>query len=149
MARPVKALGTSGEVKAELQRRAHARAGEHRQYVRANIILLRLEGLSIKNVAERLGTTPGTVQTWSSRFQASGLAGLEDRKGRGRKPSLAPERVARVLTEATRPPMGQGRWSIRSMARHAGVSRSSVQRIWSRNDLKPHVVRTFKPCLSG
>lgn len=30
------------------------------------------------------------------------------------------------------------------MARHAGVSPSSVQRIWSKNDLKPHVVETFK-----
>ena len=30
------------------------------------------------------------------------------------------------------------------MARHAGISHSTVQRIWVRNDLKPHVVRTFK-----
>ena len=30
------------------------------------------------------------------------------------------------------------------MARHVGVSPSSVQRIWSKNDLKPHVVETFK-----
>jgi transposase len=30
------------------------------------------------------------------------------------------------------------------MAKHAGVSASSVQRIWSQNDLKPHVVKTFK-----
>ena len=33
---------------------------------------------------------------------------------------------------------------IRSMARHAGVSKSHVQSIWSRNDIKPHVRRTFK-----
>ena len=30
------------------------------------------------------------------------------------------------------------------MARHAGVSASSVQRIWSGNDIKPHRVKTFK-----
>ena len=30
------------------------------------------------------------------------------------------------------------------MARHAGVSATSVQRIWSRNDLKPHIIKTFK-----
>lgn len=30
------------------------------------------------------------------------------------------------------------------MGRHAGISASSVQRIWSNNDLKPHRVRTFK-----
>jgi transposase len=52
--------------------------------------------------------------------------------------------VARVVTEATRPPKGRRRWSIRSMSRHAGISASSVQRIWSKNDLKPHRLKTFK-----
>lgn len=30
------------------------------------------------------------------------------------------------------------------MSRHAGVSPSTVQRVWSKNALKPHVTRTFK-----
>ncbi len=30
------------------------------------------------------------------------------------------------------------------MSRHAGVSPSTVQRIWSKNDLKPHRLKTFK-----
>ena len=30
------------------------------------------------------------------------------------------------------------------MARYAGLSHSTVQRIWVRNDLKPHITRTFK-----
>jgi hypothetical protein len=30
------------------------------------------------------------------------------------------------------------------MSRHAGISASSAQRIWSKNDLKPHRVKTFK-----
>ena len=30
------------------------------------------------------------------------------------------------------------------MSRHAGVSHSTVQRIWSKNGLKPHVVKKFK-----
>ena len=30
------------------------------------------------------------------------------------------------------------------MSRHAGISASSVQRIWSNNDLKPHRLKTFK-----
>ena len=35
------------------------------------------------------------------------------------------------------------------MSRHAGVSASSVQRIWSKNDLKPHRLKTFKRDLGG
>jgi hypothetical protein len=30
------------------------------------------------------------------------------------------------------------------MAHHAGVSPSTVQRIWANNDLKPHITKTFK-----
>jgi len=30
------------------------------------------------------------------------------------------------------------------MGRHTGISHSTVQRIWSKNGLKPHVVKTFK-----
>jgi hypothetical protein len=73
-----------------------------------------------------------------------GLKGLDDKPGRGRKPSIPNAKVARVVTEATRPPKSKTRWSIRSMSRHAGISASSVQRIWSKNDLKPHRMKTFK-----
>lgn len=144
MVRPVKVLSATKEVRSELRRRANGRANQHRERFRAGIVLQRLEGARIEDVAERLNTSPRTVGEWSSRFEKSGLAGLEDRSGRGRKPSLPADKVAKVVTEATRPPIGRPRWSVRSMARHAGISSSTVQRIWSRNDLKPHVVRTFK-----
>ena len=35
-------------------------------------------------------------------------------------------------------------WSLRSMAAAAGLSYSSVQRIWRAHGLKPHLVETFK-----
>jgi Homeodomain-like domain len=89
-------------------------------------------------------TTPKRVSLWSRRFETGGLEGLADKPGRGRKPSIPAAKVARVITEATRPPKGKRRWSIRSMSRHAGISASSVQRIWSSNDLKPHRLKTFK-----
>jgi transposase len=98
----------------------------------------------VEAIAARMGTTAKRVSMWCRRFAASGLSGLGERPGRGRKPSIPQAKIERVLTEATRPPAPMKRWSIRSMSRHAGVSASSVQRIWSRNDLKPHRVRTFK-----
>ena len=111
---------------------------------RAAIILLRLDGVGVEDAAARLDTTAKRVSLWSRRFATSGLAGLDERPGRGRKPSIPAEQVARVITEVTRPPGGRSRWSIRSMGRHAAISASSVQRIWSRNDLKPHRLKTFK-----
>jgi hypothetical protein len=38
----------------------------------------------------------------------------------------------------------QARWSCRTMAREAGISQASVQRLWATNDIKPHLSRTFK-----
>jgi transposase len=144
MARPIKKLSASDEVRAELARRAKASTSPHRDRFRAGIILLRLDGLKIEEVAERMGTSMPTVSKWSGRFEAAGLDGLDDKSGRGRKPSIPTEKVARVVTEVTRPPKGRNRWSVRSMARHAGMSASTVQRIWVKNELKPHVVKTFK-----
>ena len=74
-----------------------------------------------------------TVSIWSSRFEKAGLDGLADKGGQGRKPSLPEAKVARVITEATRPPKGRSRWSVRSMGRHVGISPSTVQRIWAKN----------------
>ncbi len=144
MARPVKVITASAEVRAELQRRAKAPTSAHRDRFRANIILLRLEGLKIESVAKQLKTSMPTVSTWSGRFEAHRLDGLNDKAGRGRKPSIPRKKIERVVAEVTRPPKNRKRWSVRSMGRHAGLSHSTVQRIWSKNGLKPHVGRTFK-----
>ena len=144
MARPIKVLSASEDIRTELQRRANGRSIEHRERFRAKIILLRLDGLKIEDVAARMKTSMRTVSIWSSRFEKAGLEGLADKGGQGRKPSLPAAKIARVITEATRPPKSRSRWSVRSMARHAGLSHSTVQRIWAKNDLKPHLTRTFK-----
>ena len=90
MARPVKVLSASDDVRAELRRRARGQANEHRERFRAGIILLRLNGVSIKDVAARMNTSTRTVSISSSRFERSGLAGLTE-VGRGRRPSLPRE----------------------------------------------------------
>ena len=123
MGRPIKRLQAEPGVIAELRRRSRSTTIGMRDRERANIILLRTEGLGVEAVAERLSTTSKRVSMWSTRFARSGLNGLADEPGRGRKASISAAKVARVITEATRPPPGRSRWSIRSMARHAGVLR--------------------------
>ena len=144
MARPIKRLQASRDIVKELQRRSHSTTIAVRDRERAEIILRRLDGIGVQAVARQLSTTAKRVSVWSGRFERSGLEGLDDLAGRGRKTSIPDAKVARVVTEATRPPKGRTRWSIRSMSRHAGISASSVQRIWSKNDLKPHRLTTFK-----
>ena len=52
--------------------------------------------------------------------------------------------VGRALSLArTQAPHG-GAWSVRTMARQTGLSKSSVQRLWSAHQLQLHRVRHFK-----
>jgi transposase len=61
------------------------------------------------------------------------------------KPSIPAAKVEEIV-EATlhSKPKGETHWSTRPMAKHAGVSRNTVQRIWKARGLKPHLVDTFK-----
>jgi transposase len=145
MARPISILEITDEERKELERRVRARTTAKRDLERAEIILLRSEGLSQKAVAERLGVNIVLVNRWCQRFEQNGLDGLTDQAGRGRKSSVPVEKIERVVAEAGRTPgRGRKRWSTRSLADEVGVSHATVHRVWRDNDLKPHLRRTFK-----
>jgi hypothetical protein len=136
-------LKPHAEVRAELQRRAKAPTSAHRDRFRANIILLRLEGLKIESVAKQLKTSMPTVSTWSGRFEAHGLDGLNDKAGRGRKPSIPRKKIERVVAEVTRPPKNRKRWSVRSM----GPRRSIAQHRAALITFTGRAIPQFLACL--
>lgn len=144
MARPIAIIEMTPEEEKELRRRVRARSSSQRDSLRAAIILRCAEGVRQKDVARELGVSTPCVNKWSQRFARAGLAGLTEKAGRGRKPSIPAETVARVITEAGKKPKAKTRWSTRSMAKAVGISQSSVHRIWKANDLKPHVTEGFK-----
>lgn len=142
--RPIEPVLVTRQEKQELERRVSAPTVAKRDSERAEIILLRAQGNKQEAVASRLRCSSVKVAKWTSRFRRDGLDGLRDKPGRGRKSSLKPEQVAKVVTEVNRPPEGRERWSVRSMAEAADVSHSTVQRLWKANDLKPHRMEVFK-----
>lgn len=144
MARPISVPELTLEEKRILQGRIRASTTSQRDYLRARIILCRSEGMSQEDVAEHLKVSLGCVNKWSQRFEQAGLDGLNDKSGRGRKPTIALAKVERVITEAGQAPKCRQRWSTRTLAAEVGISPASVQRIWSEHDLKPHLSRTFK-----
>lgn len=144
MARPISILELTPEEKRVLIRRTKSPTVSKRDHTRAEIILLRSQGIKQKDVAARLGLTLTMVNRWSQRFERCGLDGLSDAKGRGRAHSIPLRVVDRVITEATTPPSPSKRWSTRTMASHVGVSADTVNRIWRANDIKPHITKTFK-----
>ena len=144
MPRPILPLSITPEQRATLRAVTNRPTAPHRDHRRASIVLHRADGLSQAETARRLGISRAAVIKWERRFRASGLDGLADAKGRGRKPSIDPKVRERIVLGVTRPPPNRTRWSVRGMAAATGVSKATVQRLWSANDIKPHATRTFK-----
>lgn len=144
MGRPISVVEITKAERSDLERRVKSPTSSQRDSLRASIILRRAGGIKQEQVAQELGISKNAVNKWSQRFEREGLEGLVDKKGRGRPPSIPPEKVEQVITQATRPPKPRKRWSTRTMARAVGISADSVGRIWRANEIKPHLTKTFK-----
>jgi len=104
------------------------------------------QGAGVTAIVRATGKTKRTAYRWRERYLARGVAGLEhDATRPGRKPPLTAATVERVvnMTLHEKPPAG-AHWSARKLAKAVGLSRSSVQRIWTAHGLKPHLTRSFK-----
>jgi transposase len=121
-------------------------AGEVRKARRAGIVLALSEGKAVRAVGRELGVDENTVRLWRDRYLRGGVEALAvDAPRPGRPATIPSERKRAVVTLACQTkPENATHWNTREMAKVAGVSQSSVQRIWSSNGIKPHLVRTFK-----
>jgi transposase len=113
---------------------------------RARIVLLTADGLGTAEIMRGTGKSKSVVWRWQERFMQAGVAGLlRDKTRPSRKPPLSPAVIARVIDLTAGPPPGEAtHWTGAAMAKAAGISVSSVQRIWRAHGLKPHQVRAFK-----
>jgi transposase len=113
---------------------------------RARIVLLSAAGVGTMSIQRQTGKGKPTIWRWQARFMAEGVEGLlhEATRPPG-KPPLSPAAIERVVEMTfAEPPGERTHWTCRAMAKAAGVSHRSVQRIWAAHGLKPHRVRTFK-----
>lgn len=137
-------LTSKERAKLETMRRGRSSAVRARE--RAAIVLLAADGLGNKEIAQQLGQDQMKVGRWRKRYAQGGLAAiLKDKTRPGRIPALAATVRSNIvrLTLEEKPP-GATHWSRTSMAKRAGVSPSSVGRVWAANGLKPHRVKGFK-----
>jgi transposase len=125
-----------------LQRLPSTPAGLSR---RARAVLLMVDQVSGVEIARLTGYTPVQISRIRRRFAEQGVAGLQDRPRSGRPPHITARKSASIVAMTLRkPPAGISHWSTREMAEHAGVSATTVQRIWKAHALQPHRVETFK-----
>jgi transposase len=97
------------EERAKLGRIVRAKTAPVRLVVRARIVLAALEGLTAPQVAARVGVGAATARQWLTRFNAAGLAGLEDAPRSGRPVTYAVDAQSRVIATArSLPPKPEG-----------------------------------------
>ena len=144
--RKIERISISNADRERLERLVRDRNTPQKLVWRARIVLLASEGLTAEAIAAAVSKSLLTVRRWRRRYTAKGVDGLlkDATRPPGRKP-LTAETIKRVvhMTLHEKPPNAT-QWSARSMAKAAGISYTSVQRIWRAHELKPHLVKTFK-----
>jgi len=96
-------------------------------------------------IANCLGITRRTVYKWKERYVSDGMNGLMDKARSGRPSKITDKTVKKVLSLSTDYlPEESTHWSVRLMAKHAGISEWQVRKIWNAFDIKPHLTKTFK-----
>jgi len=79
-------------------------------------------------------------------FARAGIEGIQRPQKRNKpSPILTPELQQKILdTTLKTKPSGETQWSVRTLARHLGLSRTMVHRVWQGFDIQPQRVEKFK-----
>jgi putative transposase len=140
-----KAVVLEPEQRVQLEAFARSRALPHALVLRAQIVLSAAEGKQNRQIAEATKMSRQTVAKWRGRFVSRGLEGLYDEYRSGRPRSIDDERIAELVNSTLKSkPQGATQWSCRGMAETTGLSKSTVQRVWSAFGLQPHRQESFK-----
>jgi transposase len=137
-------LLTDDERRALIRLTKRVRANRSQAF-RAQLVLACADGATNTAVARRYRTTNATVGKWRQRFIDRRLDGIYDEPRVGAPRTISDEEVEAVIvnTLETTPP-GETHWSTRTMAAKAGLSHTTIGRIWRTFGLKPHVTESFK-----
>jgi transposase len=137
-----------------LTTRAGSGRTEHRDWVRARIVLAAAAGASNTAIAAQLGLGVDTARRWRRQFCAHRLDGLVDRPRSGRTRRFTPVQVAAITALACTPPAEAGtplsRWSSTELAGEAvtrgvveSISAATVRRWLHRAAIKPWQHRSW------
>jgi transposase len=140
-------LECSAEDKASLIAISKSRTEEARAVERARIILARLEGKQIQQVAQELRVSLPTVTKWCRRFSLWGLRGLRDQPRPGKPATYDAAFRDRVLALLEQPPPpGMSHWDGPAVAEQLGSSVYAVWRVLRREGIYLQRLRSW--CVS-
>lgn len=139
MRRTAAVLTITGEQRSELSKWAASRTLPAGDVFRARLILALADGQTYTQIKTTLQTTAPTISRWKQRFEEAGVDGLDPRH-KGSQPRVADAALQARIARKTqqKPADGSTHWSCRKMAQAMGLSKSTVQRVWTQLRLKPH-----------
>ena len=142
--RPKAIILLSEADRAALERFAARTRSARRLAFRAKVILASASGVSDVAVARRVRASANTVGCWRKRFVQKGIDGLFDEPRPGAPRTIDDAAVEQVVVATLeRTPTGATHWSTRTMAKHQGLSHTTVGRIWRAFGFQPHRSETF------
>jgi transposase len=147
MLAPATPIVLSEGLEVQLEKLTRDGATPQRVAARCRIILLAHHGETNVAIAQQLGVSRPTVLAARTAFVKDGLHALTGVRRRKRTARvLTAELEQRILdaTLKTRPLDGSTHWSVRTLAKQLGVSRTIVHRVWQGHDVQPHRVERFK-----
>jgi transposase len=114
---------------------------EQRMAQRAKVILLTAKGHRLPEISTKSGLSRQNCSRWRERFLKQRIDGLHDEERSGRPRVIAPEKRLEVTRLAcTKPEDGTTKWTVTSLAKAAGLGRTTIHRILTEGRLKPHKV---------
>lgn len=161
MGRKAKVLQLSSEDRDYLEQQTRARTIQAQTVNRARILLLKADGLSVTDIADKVGLNRKSVMLCIEKYVAGGVENaLFDAPGRGRNPEISDEEKAWIINIACQKPTAFGysaeTWTYARLTSHintaaeaAGYTRlstvhkSTVRNILDDAEIKPYRIRYY------
>lgn len=148
MSRPATPITLMDDERNTLEKWVRSSTTEQRLVLRSKIILFAANGLTTKEISERLEVRQATVSEWRNRFAKKRLEGLQDapRPGKPRRYDNSTElRILKQLDE--KPPPGHATWTGKLVSKALGdVSDHQVWRVLRKHGI--HLQRRHSWCIS-
>ncbi len=148
--------GVTEVERTKLEQIVRAKAVPVRLVERARIILRSLAGLSVPTIAVQIEMSEKTARHWVKRFNAAGLAGLDDAPRAGRPPIYPADAQSRVIAKArSLPPKPEGaavpptcHWTLDRLTEELNkegvpIKRSQIRRLLRAEHIKWQKPRTW------
>jgi len=148
MSREATQIKLIDDERAILEQSVRSHKTDQRVVLRSNIILMASNGLSTKEISQKLNVRPTTVSQWRNRFAQKRMEGLQD-SSRSGKPKIYNKdvelRILKKLDET--PPSGYATWTGKLVSHALGdVSEHQVWRVLRHHGI--HLQRRHSWCIS-